>query len=58
MVLEEKRKIFVVIERRADYSRYRPILQKMKVDPFFDIYLVVTGLCLLDIHVFVQGGAI
>ncbi len=50
MVLEEKRKIFVVIERRADYSRYRPILQKMKVDPFFDIYLVVTGLCLLDIH--------
>ena len=50
MVLKEKRKIFVVIERRADYSRYRPILQKMKVDPFFDIYLVVTGLCLLDIH--------
>ena len=50
MVLKENRKIFVVIERRADYSRYRPILQKMKVDPFFDIYLVVTGLCLLDIH--------
>ena len=50
MVLKEKRKIFVVIERRADYSRYRPILQKLKVDPFFDIYLVVTGLCLLDIH--------
>ena len=48
--LQEKRKIFIVIERRADYSRYRPILQKMKEDPFFDIYLVVTGICLLDIH--------
>lgn len=45
-----KRKIFVVIERRADYSRYRPILQLMKKDHFFDIYLVVTGICLLDIH--------
>jgi UDP-N-acetylglucosamine 2-epimerase (non-hydrolysing)/GDP/UDP-N,N'-diacetylbacillosamine 2-epimerase (hydrolysing) len=45
-----KRKIFVVIERRADYSRYRPILQIMKSDLFFDIYLVVTGICLLDIH--------
>ena len=48
--LVEKRKVFIVIERRADYSRYRPILQKMKADSFFDIYLVVTGICLLDIH--------
>ena len=48
--LAEKRKVFVVIERRADYSRYRPILQRMKTDPFFEIYLVVTGICLLDIH--------
>ena len=46
----KKRKVFIVIERRADYSRYRPILQRMKADPFFDIYLVVTGICLLDIH--------
>ena len=45
-----KRKVFVVVERRADYSRYRQILQIMKADPFFDIYLVVTGICLLDIH--------
>lgn len=44
------RKVFVVIERRADYSRYRPILQKMKEDPFFEIYLVVTGICLLETH--------
>jgi len=50
IVLAEKRKIFIVIERRADYSRYRPILQRMKADPFFNIYLVVTGICLLDIH--------
>jgi len=48
--LTEKRKVFIVIERRADYSRYRPILKKMKEDSFFDIYLVVTGICLLDIH--------
>ncbi len=43
-------KVFVVIERRADYSRYRPILQEMSKKPFFDLYIVVTGICLLDIH--------
>ncbi|MFT5824486.1 MAG: GDP/UDP-N,N'-diacetylbacillosamine 2-epimerase (hydrolyzing) [Crocinitomix sp.] len=43
-------KVFILIERRADYSRYRPILAKMKEDPFFEIYLVVTGICLLDVH--------
>jgi len=43
-------KVFVLIERRADYSRYKPILEKMKADPFFEIYLVVTGICLLDLH--------
>jgi GDP/UDP-N,N'-diacetylbacillosamine 2-epimerase (hydrolysing) len=45
-----KRKIFVLIERRADYSRYQPILKKMKEDPFFDLYIVVTGICLLQLH--------
>ncbi|MCF8298092.1 MAG: UDP-N-acetylglucosamine 2-epimerase [Saprospiraceae bacterium] len=44
------RKVFVLIERRADYSRYKPILEKMVLDPFFELYLVVTGVCLLDIH--------
>lgn len=44
------RKVFIVIERRADYSRYRPILQKLKQDPFFEIHLVVTGICLLEHH--------
>jgi GDP/UDP-N,N'-diacetylbacillosamine 2-epimerase (hydrolysing) len=43
-------KVFVLIERRADYSRYKPILTKMKGDSFFEIYLVVTGICLLDLH--------
>ncbi len=43
-------KVFVLIERRADYSRYRPILFEMKKDPFFTIHLVVTGACLLDLH--------
>ena len=44
------RKILVVIERRADYSRYRSILQKLKNDPFFKIHIVVTGICLLKDH--------
>ncbi|MBJ13441.1 MAG: UDP-N-acetylglucosamine 2-epimerase (hydrolyzing) [Candidatus Marinimicrobia bacterium] len=48
--MKEKRKIFIVVERRADYSRYRPILDKMKKDSFFEVHLVVTGICLLDIH--------
>ena len=44
------RKVFVLIERRADYSRYKPILEKLLDDPFFELYLVVTGICLLEIH--------
>ena len=44
------RKIFIVVERRADYSRYKPILEKLQLDPFFKIHLVVTGICLLDFH--------
>lgn len=43
-------KVFVLIERRADYSRYKPILEKMREDSFFEIYLVVTGICLLELH--------
>ena len=44
------RKIFILVERRADYSRYKPILEKLKADPFFETYLVVTGICLLENH--------
>jgi GDP/UDP-N,N'-diacetylbacillosamine 2-epimerase (hydrolysing) len=44
------RKIFILVERRADYSRYKPILELLSKDPFFKTHLVVTGICLLDIH--------
>ena len=46
----KKRKIFILIERRADYSRYKPIMKLLKSDNFFELHLVVTGICLLDIH--------
>ena len=45
-----KIKILIVIERRADYSRFRPIIRKLKEDPFFELYLIVTGSCLLEQH--------
>jgi len=45
-----KKKVFVVVERRADYSRYKPILEKMVKDPLFEVHLVVTGICLLEEH--------
>ena len=44
------RKVLVVVERRADYSRYHPILSELKEDPFFELYLIVTGNCLLKRH--------
>lgn len=43
-------KILTLVERRADYSRMRPILKELYKDSFFDVYLIVTGICLLDIH--------
>lgn len=49
-IVSEKRKIFIVVERRADYSRYKPILEKLNEDSFFQVHLVVTGICLLDFH--------
>ncbi|MSR86560.1 UDP-N-acetylglucosamine 2-epimerase (hydrolyzing) [Candidatus Peribacteria bacterium] len=44
------RKVLVVIERRADYSRFRPVLQLMKKDPFFQLFIIVTGINLLPGH--------
>ena len=44
------KKVFVVVERRADYSRYKPILDKMVKDESFEVHLVVTGICLLEEH--------
>ena len=43
-------KILTLVERRADYSRMRPILKELYKEPFFDVYLIVTGVCLLDTH--------
>lgn len=42
------RRIFVVTERRADYSRFKPILKLIKQDPLLDYDLVVTGLHLKE----------
>ncbi len=44
------KKIFIVVERRADYSRYKPIMEKLKQNPSFKIHLVVTGISLLEQH--------
>lgn len=44
------RKIFIVTERRADYSRFKPILRLLHDDDDFDYDLVVTGLHLMEDH--------
>jgi UDP-N-acetylglucosamine 2-epimerase (non-hydrolysing)/GDP/UDP-N,N'-diacetylbacillosamine 2-epimerase (hydrolysing) len=43
-------KVLTLVERRADYSRMRPILKELYKDSYFEIYLIVTGMCLLDVH--------
>ena len=45
-----KRKIFIITERRADYSRIKPILELIKNDSLLDYDLVVTGLHLKEEH--------
>ena len=42
------RKILFVTERRADYSRFKPIIEKIIQDPDLDYYLIVTGIHLLE----------
>jgi len=44
------RKIFLVTERRADYSRFKPILKMIEKDPELDYDLVVTGIHLKEEH--------
>ncbi len=44
------RKIFLVTERRADYSRFKPILKLIQKDNDLSYDLVVTGLHLKDEH--------
>jgi UDP-hydrolysing UDP-N-acetyl-D-glucosamine 2-epimerase len=45
-----KRKVLVLTERRADYSRFKPILKLLKKDKNLTYCLVVTGLHLLKHH--------
>ncbi len=54
-------RVALVSERRADYSRFKPILSLMRDDPFFDYRLIVTGVSLLksrgaDINIIKQDG--
>ena len=43
----KKKKILIVTERRADFSRFKPVLDKIKKNKNFDYVLVVTGIHLL-----------
>ena len=45
-----KRKILLVTERRADYTKIRPILEKISKSKKLQYYLVVTGSHLLKEH--------
>lgn len=54
-------RVAIISERRADYSRFKPILSLMKNDPFFDYRLIVTGISLLksrgeDIKIIERDG--
>ncbi len=42
------RKIFIITERRADYSRFKPVIDKIIADPELDYDLIVTGIHLLE----------
>ena len=44
------RSIAIVTERRADYSRYKPILRLIQRDAELDYKLIVTGISLLKEH--------
>ena len=44
------RTIAIVSERRADYSRFKPIMELIREDPELDYKLIVTGISLLKEH--------
>ena len=44
------KKILIVTERRADYSKFRPVLHEIKKSKKLDYFLVVTGSHLLKEH--------
>ena len=41
--MKKVRKILFVTEGRTAYSRFKPILERIKHDPILDYYLIVTG---------------
>ena len=43
-----KKKILIITERRADYSKFRSILKEIKKSTKLDYFLIVTGSHLLD----------
>ena len=45
-----KRKILIITERRADYSKFRPIIKKIQESKKLDYFLIVTGSHLLKEH--------
>ena len=45
-----KKKILIITERRADYSKFRPIIKKIHESKKLDYFLVVTGSHLLKEH--------
>ena len=48
--MSKKIKIVLITERRADYSRFKPLLEIVKKDKQLEYNLIVTGLHLLDNH--------
>jgi len=45
-----KKKILIVTERRADYSKFRPLIKEIKKSKKLDYFLIVTGSHLLPEH--------
>ena len=43
----KKRKVLIVTERRADFSRFKPIIDKINLEKNLDYILVVTGIHML-----------
>ena len=47
---KNKRKILIITERRADFSRFKPIISLIKKSKKLDYALVVSGIHLLNSH--------
>lgn len=45
-----KKKILIVTERRADYSKFRPVIKEIEKSSKLDYFLIVTGSHLLKEH--------